>query len=1114
MTATAGGTVRPRPRVLRRRPRHGLVLAAAGLAVLLAVTVLAALVALTEHEAEQGAQRRLAAEQGAAVRVTGRYDAEGVRAADGPVRAALARVYGGVPQRTETLLRAPADDTDQLTVRSGGSISLSDNTLEAAVALTLLAPERPARHVRLTAGRWPAAGDALQIAVHSDFAERHRLRPGSTLILGGKDDTLQARITGTYRPRDADAPLWDRMTGSFGTPDSVALTAPGAFARTPKLAGDATATWLAVPDAARLRLGDIGPLRERSAAFGGSKPELTVFQGRRAPIADAEAEADLPYALRTLDVPVSVTRAGMYIPAALLAALATATLLLTARQLAAHREAEQALRAARGGGTLHLAGAAAAHWALVAVPAAVAGPLLAGPLLRLLHDAGLLDAAPPPTAATAAGWTVAAGALLVHGAAVLGPAVRAARDRRALVRLRWRGARWAGFQRAGTDLALAAVAVLAWRQLVTYRSPVAGGGTLDPVLVLAPVAMTAAAVLLALRLLPLAGRALDRLARCSSGLVLPLGGWQLGRRSGGHAGPLLLVALALAVATLSGTAVAIMERGDRDQAAFQVGADLQVRPEGDKEGYVPGPQRRGRLEQLPGIAAVSPVVDVPTTVGGESAGLTAVNARALAPTQRAGGSGPAPAARPDITGGELGGQLRRLAPKPPAHGIPLPGRPRSLDLRVRLDASGPGTPEPFRLGVTLEDADGLAHDVGQVLPAADGKARDIRIELGRRAYPLRITSLQLSTQRESERRTYRLTIDRFKAAGEDVEWRDVMPEGPAKRLAGCPGTGGPGRPEAYARDATGYVLCEHRPGPGKLLDAVLRGPNTALPEKWLSWRLGLGLDYPRREPLPPVPALADDRLISSGEARPGQRVEVTVDNQKVPVEIVGRIGAVPGFDHREPRLLVDSGMLSAVLVRLGRAPLSDEAFWWLSADGGDASAALAAVRRAPELGTATDIPHTRTDLAAAPLRTAPETAYVLCLVLAPAFAVIGFALHTVLAVRRRAGEFALLRALGVRRRQVTGVLWTEQLGLALYGAVVGAVAGTALACVVTPVFGVDEHGAAVYPELVPVVPWGRVLLLTAGTALVICLAVTAAARVLARVELARVLRAGEEEGGA
>ncbi|NGN66704.1 ABC transporter permease [Streptomyces sp. A7024] len=1085
--------------------------AAAGLAVLLSVTVLAALVALTEHEAEQGAQRRLAAEQGAAVRVSGAYEPGGVREADGAVRSALDRVYGGVPHRTERLLRAPASDADQVVVRSGGAIRLSDDTLEAAVALTLLAPEEPARHARLAAGRWPAGGgEGLQIAVRADFAERHRLRPGGTLTLGEKGETLRARITGTYRPRDGGAPLWDRMTGSFGTPDSVALAPPGAFARIPALEKDASATWLAVPDAERVRLGDIGPLRGRSAEFGGSNTDLTVFRGERPPLKDAEAEADLPYALRTLDVPVAVTRGSMYIPAALLAALATATLLLTARQLHRHRESEQALRVARGGGPLQVTGEAAAQWALVAVPAAVAGPLLAGPLLRLLHDAGLLDAVPPPTAATAAGWTVAAGALVVHGAAVLVPAARAARDRRALSRLRLRGARWAAFQRAGTDLALAAVAVLAWWQLETYRSPVAGGGTLDPVLVLAPVAMTAAAVLLALRLLPLAGRGLDRLARRSSGLVLPLGGWQLGRRHGGHAGPVLLVALALAVATLSGTAVVIMERGDRDQAAFQNGADLRVRPEGDKEGFVAAPQRRGRLEQLPGVGAVSPVIDVPTPIGSESGALTAVNTRELAPTQRDGGGGPVPAARPDVADGDLAGQLRRLAAKPAAHGIGLPGLPRELTMRVRLEATGPGTAEPFRFGLTLEDADGLAHTVSQVLPAADGKSRRIRFELGRRSGPLRITSLQLSTEHESERRTYRLTIDEFEGAGEDLDWRDVMPEGPAKRLAGCPGMGGPPKPDSYARDATGYVLCEHRPGPGKLLDAVLRGPNTALPEKWLSWRLALGLDYPARERLRPVPALAGDQLIRSGQASPGSRVEVSVDNAKIPVEIVGRIGAIPGFDPDESRLLVDTRVLSAALVRLGRDPLGDEAFWWLSADGGDASAALAAVRRAPELGTATDIPGTRAELAAAPLRTAPEAAYVLCLVLAPAFAVIGFALHTVLAVRRRAGEFALLRALGVRRRQLTGVLWTEQLGLALYGAVVGAVAGTALACVITPVFGVDAHGSPVFPELVPVVPWGRVLLLTAGTALVICLAVSAAARVLARVELARVLRAGEE----
>ncbi|MCX4911686.1 hypothetical protein [Streptomyces sp. NBC_00878] len=52
---------------------HGLVLGAAGLAVLLAATVLAALAALTEKAVEGGIQRRLASDAEAVVEVSGAY---------------------------------------------------------------------------------------------------------------------------------------------------------------------------------------------------------------------------------------------------------------------------------------------------------------------------------------------------------------------------------------------------------------------------------------------------------------------------------------------------------------------------------------------------------------------------------------------------------------------------------------------------------------------------------------------------------------------------------------------------------------------------------------------------------------------------------------------------------------------------------------------------------------------------------------------------------------------------------------------------------------------------------------------------------------------------------
>ncbi|MEU8486817.1 hypothetical protein [Streptomyces sp. NPDC048641] len=108
--------VRRVPAVVRGSGHHRLVLVAAGLAVLLAATVLAALAALTEKAVEGGVQRRPAADPAAVVEVSGGYRAAGGRELDRDVRAALDRTYAGVAHHTWSALRAPSARSTELPV--------------------------------------------------------------------------------------------------------------------------------------------------------------------------------------------------------------------------------------------------------------------------------------------------------------------------------------------------------------------------------------------------------------------------------------------------------------------------------------------------------------------------------------------------------------------------------------------------------------------------------------------------------------------------------------------------------------------------------------------------------------------------------------------------------------------------------------------------------------------------------------------------------------------------------------------------------------------------------------------------------------------------------------
>ncbi|WP_405669910.1 hypothetical protein [Streptomyces sp. NBC_01530] len=70
--------------------------------------------------------------------------------------------------------------------------------------------------------------------------------------------------------------------------------------------------------------------------------------------------------------------------------------------------------------------------------------------------------------------------------------------------------------------------------------------------------------------------------------------------------------------------------------------------------------------------------------------------------------------------------------------------------------------------------------------------------------------------------------------------------------------------------------------------------------------------------------------------------------------------------------------------------------------------------------------------------------------------------------------------------------------------------GMALASAVLPLVTVDDSGQAPYPPLPLVIPWRPVTLFAVATAVAISAVVLALARLLSRVDLVRVLRAGED----
>ncbi|MFG2698883.1 FtsX-like permease family protein [Kitasatospora sp. NPDC048407] len=1086
-------------------------LGAAAVTVLVAVAVLTALTALTGSSVTQGMWHRLAADPRFSVSLSGRYAEGGDTAADAQVRAALHRALPGMPAEIEEALHGTMPLRTPLPKVAGADSS------PLGLAMAPLAVTEPQRVAELAQGAWPTGLE--QVAVSETAARLLGVSTGAKLPLalpaGG---TLSLTVSGVYRELPGAARLWRAWgaTSAVESPERLVLASQELLRTHPLLHDQVDVQWTAVPEPGQVRPEGLGLLRDRVERLTGGDVNRAVFRGVNPSLQGLRASSDLSAVLNDLRSPMMVARSGMLVPVTMLAVLSAGTMVLTARQLTDSRRAELLLQLARGAGRARLLGAAAVEWALCTVPAALLGVWVAGPLLRLLERLGLPVDGAAAEATGAAAWAVAGVALVLHGCAALLPVLWTVDGGERETPSR--SARRAVAQRAGADLVLAAVAVLAYLQLRQYQgllSPASSAVGFDPVLVAAPVVMTVAAALLLLRLLPPLGRGLEALARRGRGLVAPLSGWQVRRGRAGQAAPVLLMALALAVGALTTTAIAGEGPSDRDRAAFELGADLRV-----TGGELPVGARLAALAAVPGVAAVTPVASVAGQIQGSQVSVLAVDTAAVGPvaTSERTASGAwthaVPAVRADLEQGALADQLALLRDgEVPVHGMPLEGRPS--ELKVRAAVSAADRVGQVWLVAQVEDASGLVTQVKAEL-TADGVARSVSLPLasGTLHYPLQVTQLGVrSAARGFPRATLRLTVSAVEGASvpPGASWVNVTRGDVRVAGMGCPGVTDLGDRRVEAG------VCEVSKPEGGLLSAVVRGADSTQGEALDGVSFGLlPSGTPKRVQGMPVTGYLVPALVNEAFARKirfgiGGEVRLMGGPEDLfGLRIVGVLPELPGGGDRDKaQVLVDLPALSAARSGLGLPPVTDGS-WLLAAQSrAGAEQAERVIAADPRLGRVESVRSRAAALAADPFRSGRRSALVLSLALSPVFAVAGFTVHAVGSARSRRREFAVLRAIGVRRRQLAGVLRLEQLAVVGFSVLLGGALGVALAAVVLPLIVVDGSGRAVFPSMELTVGWGWTAAVVLATGLGVGTVVLVLSRMLARVDLARELRAGE-----
>ena len=227
------------------------------------------------------------------------------------------------------------------------------------------------------------------------------------------------------------------------------------------------------------------------------------------------------------------------------------------------------------------------------------------------------------------------------------------------------------------------------------------------------------------------------------------------------------------------------------------------------------------------------------------------------------------------------------------------------------------------------------------------------------------------------------------------------------------------------------------------------------------------------------------------------------------VRIAGTFKRFPTLDPGTPAVIVDlPTYLDFSLTDEGH--VVEPSTWWLRT-GDDSTTIAHRLRAAPyrsiDVVSRAEGEHTLLE-DAVPLGVIGALA--LGFAAAAAFAAVGFGASATAAARQRTLEFAVLRSLGLGRRQLSGGIGIESGVVVVLSLVGGTALGLLVSGLVLPYVALGASGATPVPPVRLAIPWQTILWLE--LALVVALAAIAAfqLRLVNRLRLAPALRRGEE----
>ncbi|RZT77072.1 FtsX-like permease family protein [Micromonospora violae] len=1024
----------------RAREARGLLVAAV-IAALVAVALVTGLSDYNRRAVDAGQRALVAAspaeERGLLVSGSGGRDAAEFATRDKAVRAELASGLGGVPVGVTA---ARYGTGRELT----GDLGQIPRTADEPVFANLATFDDLASHAELTSGAWPRPGaNPVQVSLPERVAGALGLTVGERVPV--RDRATERRgelvLAGTWRPRDPTDAYWLLAPG-VGAGTAGSGTSYGPFTLDPAdfvatFPGSVSASWLAQPDLASVDTADLPAIRKALTEATSAVPEAAQLGS------SGQAVTKMPQLLDRIARADLVGRSSLATPLLLILVLGGYALVLVSALLHEDRRQQTALLRARGAARGQLAGLAAREATLVVAPAAVLGPLIASEVLRFVRPGGSSDlstAGGNTTLIWAAAAATAAGCLV----AMVLPTLRGAGTYVADMAARSRPNRSASVQRASVDLVLVALAVIAWVQLRRYASPLAGSGGrlgLDPLLIAAPTLGVLAGAVLALRVLPPLTRFAERFVDRRPWTATMFGMWQAGRRP--HAGPVLLLALAVGGSTLAWSLISTGERSQVEQAGHTVGADVRVT---ERTGSAPV-TRAGELTALPTVNRVLPAWRDEIRVGRENLSATVI--------------GVDPASAPGVvrladrlSDGSASAQYQRMvdAGGDPA-GVELPAGTRAITGTVRTPVIGSVASSRVAVTLLVTRSDGLALRLPAAEADSDGRASRFTVQLpdegGAR---LRLAGFEADGG-PGTGNLYRLQMQGLTAVGTDGTTRPVELSGDWIMT-----TRGE-KPSRVQPSGNGFTTSH----------AVEMIPDARSSEQPSSRFAIVPVGVNK-----PVPVLMTPGVSAALSLNVGDTADLTLSGATLPVHLVGELTAVPTTTGEG--VLLDLPTAVDTLIRDSGSvrPVPE---WWIGA-----SDATAAARAAAELPGVTVLNRQAVIEAAAddPYWRGSRTGMLAAALGAVLLAIVGLMVDVWATARRRLGEFAVLHTLGATPRLMARALLAEQTFLAGIGVGVGLLLGTAVGATMAPLVILTPAAGRPIPPPAYVLPWVPIGLTAVG----------------------------------